>query len=86
MSGIFIHISDVEINIKIIIGIKVTNGKLQFDNIESMFIQFPTPLLCISKTDFLLPNQEPLANATPSSSEVKTTGFNNLFFCANTMI
>ena len=66
-----------------LIVIKVTNGKLQFDNIESMFIQFPTPLLCISKTDFLLPNQEPLANATPSSSEVKTTGFNNLFFSAN---
>ena len=62
------------------IVINVTKGKLQFDNIESILIQFPTPLLCIKRTDFLPPSHAPLEKAIPSSSVVKTIGFIKLSF------
>ena len=40
---------------------------------DSMLMQLPTPLLCISSTPFCPPSQAPKSWATPSSSVVSVT-------------
>ncbi|MHC2715237.1 hypothetical protein ACVIWV_004957 [Bradyrhizobium diazoefficiens] len=50
---------------------RVRNGKRRIGISDSMLMQLPTPLDCISRTPRWPPVQAPARSATPSSSVVK---------------
>ena len=53
----------------------ISSGKRQVRASDSMLMQLPTPLDCISSAQRSPPSQAPAASATPSSSVVSATSW-----------
>src|SRR6516164_4712715 len=56
----------------------ISNGKAHTLASDSVLMQLPTPLLCISRTPRSPPSQAPAKMPMPSSSVVSTVGFISL--------